>query len=86
MDKAPAARDRGKAPRIVALRRLGEEELAALNEVGQVDYFEDLNEGNREAFEAAMASAHGLCVRVVIHNRVAHRMQQVRFTQARAAV
>ncbi|MCO7213794.1 MULTISPECIES: D-glycerate dehydrogenase [unclassified Halomonas] len=60
MDKAPAARDRGQAPRIVALRRLGEEELAALNEVGQVDYFEDLNEGNREAFEAAMASAHGL--------------------------
>ncbi|MGK0545447.1 MULTISPECIES: 2-hydroxyacid dehydrogenase [Halomonas] len=46
--------------RIVALRRLSEAHLAALQAVAQVDYFDELHDGNRAEYDAALARAHGL--------------------------
>ncbi|WP_280562482.1 D-glycerate dehydrogenase [Chromohalobacter sp. 48-RD10] len=46
--------------RIIAVRRLSEDQLAALSTVAEVDYFEDVNEANRADFQSALSRAHGL--------------------------
>lgn len=46
--------------RIVAVRRLSDAQLAALSEVAEVDYFEDVDEANRTDFLTALSKAHGL--------------------------
>lgn len=46
--------------RIVAVRRLSEAQRAALSEVAEVDYFEDVDASNRADFMAALSKAHGL--------------------------
>nr|WP_300315543.1 D-glycerate dehydrogenase [Halomonas sp.] len=46
--------------RIVAVRRLSEEQLRALSAIGHVDYFEDLTDDNRGDFHAAMQQADAL--------------------------
>ncbi|NWO10419.1 D-glycerate dehydrogenase [Chromohalobacter salexigens] len=49
-----------KTWRIVAVRRLSEAQRAALSEVAEVDYFEDVDASNRADFMAALSKAHGL--------------------------
>lgn len=46
--------------RIVAVRRLSEPQLAALSEIAEVSYFEDINQANRADFLSALSTAHGL--------------------------
>ncbi|MFI0471638.1 2-hydroxyacid dehydrogenase [Halomonas sp. HMF6819] len=46
--------------RVVAVRRLSQAQLAALSEVAEVDYFEDVNETNRADFLCALSKAHGV--------------------------
>lgn len=49
-----------KSWRIVAVRRLSEDQIEALSEVAQVDYFKDIDELNRADFMTALSKAHGL--------------------------
>ncbi|KPQ27954.1 MULTISPECIES: 2-hydroxyacid dehydrogenase [unclassified Halomonas] len=46
--------------RIVAVRRLSEAQRAALSEIAEVDYFEDVNASNHADFMIALSKAHGL--------------------------
>lgn len=46
--------------RIVAVRRLSDAQLAALSEVAEVNYFEDIDSSNRADFLSALSKAHGL--------------------------
>lgn len=46
--------------RVVAVRRLSEPQLAALSEIAEVEYFEEVNETNRADFLSALSRSHGL--------------------------
>ncbi|WNL40193.1 D-glycerate dehydrogenase [Halomonas sp. PAMB 3232] len=46
--------------RVVALRRLSDAQLAALSQVAEVAYFEDLNSSNQADFLLALSKAHAL--------------------------
>lgn len=52
--------EKTKKWRIVAVRRLSDAQLAALSEVAEVDYFEDVDDSNHPDFLTALSKAHGL--------------------------